>query len=290
MINCYNTYRFAKNGKGHTAIYQFIKRDGIIVDFDIEKIAAAIKAAFESESYDDSFTRDELENYHKYIRIMAELDWPAYINGDPDFHKEIINSYETEGSPSVESAIFDYYGALYLKGLEDQLAESKVIKQERLPLFHEALLLYQLGYYYGAVAILTTQLIGITADIERFLKANHASYNPQTLELIKKRYRLTNTNDTSRVMTAVVEGMTIDDDENKYGFLLGYLRFKIFHNHMPKSETEKHVNRNMLCHGSQLNYGTREHALKVILCIDALAWIAEVISDNVLNSHSEQDT
>lgn len=214
---------------------------------------------------------------------MAELDWPAYINGDPDFHEEIINSYETEGIPGVESAIYDYYGALYLKGLEDELAASKVIKQERLPLFHEALLLYQLGYYHGAVAILITQLIGITADIEKFLKENDASYNQKTIELMKKRYRLAHTNDTYRVMTAVVEGMTIDDEQNEYGFLLGYLRFKIFHNHMPKAETEKHVNRNMLCHGSQLNYGTKEHALKVILCVDALAWIAEVISESLLD-------
>lgn len=218
---------------------------------------------------------------------MAELDWPAYINGDTDFHREIITSYETHGASGVESAIYDYYGALYLKDLEDELAASKVINQERLPLFHEALLLYQLGYYYGAVAILTTQLIGITADIECFLKKNNASYSPKTLEIINKRYRLTNTNDTSRVMTAVVEGMTIDDDQNEYGYFLGYLRCKIFHTHMPKADTEKHVNRNKLCHGSQLNYGTKEHALKVILCVDALTWVAEVISDNVLDPDSK---
>lgn len=50
-----------------------------------------------------------------------------------------------------------------------------------------------------------------------------------------------------------------------------------------KKETEKHVNRNKLCHGAQLNYGTKEHALKTILCIDALAWIAEVIANSAAN-------
>lgn len=262
-------------------IYSIIKRDGREVEFDIEKIAAAIEKAMQSTSYYDRLSDEEQENYHSYVRIMAELDWPAYINGDTIFHQMIIDSYESDGAPGVESLIYDYYGALYLKELEDQLSSSEVISKERLPLFHEALLLYQLGYYYGAVAILVTQIIGITADIEKFLKKNKASYDPKTFELIKKRYGFDHKNDTSRVMTAVVEGMSIDDDENEYGFLLGYLRFKLFRTHMQKADTEKHVNRHMVCHGTQLNYGTKEHALKVILCIDALAWVAEVISENL---------
>ena len=262
-------------------IFNISKRDGRVVAFDIEKIAAAVEKALQSTSYYDHLTENEQKNYHDYVRIMAELDWPAYINGNPVFHQTVIDLYEESGAPGVESAIYDYYGALYLKDLEDQLSASNIIKEERLPLFHEALLLYQLGYYYGAVSILITQIIGITADIEKYLNENNASYDPKTLELIKKRYGFDHTNDTSRVMTAVVEGMSIDDDENEYGFLLGYLRFKIFRTHMPKAETEKHVNRHMVCHGTQLNYGTKEHALKVILCIDALAWVAEVISNNL---------
>ncbi len=262
-------------------IFNITKRDSGLVAFDIEKIAAAVVKGLQSTSYYDYLTENEQENFHDYVRIMAKLDWPAYINGDTVFHQTVIDLYEEKGAAGVESAIYDYYGALYLKDLEDQLYESNIIKEERLPLFHEALLLYQLGYYYGAVAILITQIIGITADIERYLKENNASYDPKTLELIKKRYGFDHTNDTSRVMTAVVEGMSIDDDENEYGFFLGYLRFKIFRTHMPKAETEKHVNRHMVCHGTQLNYGTKEHALKVILCIDALTWVADVISKNL---------
>ena len=36
---------------------------------------------------------------------------------------------------SVVSAIYEYYDALYLKNLEDQLSESLIIKKERLPLY-----------------------------------------------------------------------------------------------------------------------------------------------------------
>ena len=82
-------------------------------------------------------------------------------------------------------------------------------------------------------------------------------------------------------MTAVLEGKSSDDLQGEYGYLLGYLRFKIFRTHMSKEDTEHHVNRNLLCHGAQLNYGTKEHALKVILCIDALSWVAEVIAKSL---------
>lgn len=262
-------------------IQSIIKRDGRTIVYDIEKIEAAIMRACETIYIKDRYTDEELGNYHDYVRIMAELDWPAYINGDSVFHRMILDRYESEGETGVVSAIYDYYGALYLKELEEQLAESDVIKKERLPLFHEAFLLYQLGYYYGAVAILINQIVGITADIEKFLKNNNASYDPKTLELMEKRYRVTSSTDTGRVMTAVVEGKNIDDDEGEYGYLLGYLRFKVFNTHMPKDETQKHTNRHLLCHGAQLNYGTKEHALKVILCIDALMWVAEVIADNL---------
>ena len=140
-------------------ISSIIKRDGRVVLFDMEKIAAAVEKALQSTSYYDRLSDEEQENYHSYVRIMAELDWPAYINGDTIFHQMIIDSYESDGALGVEAAIYNYYGALYLKELENQLSSSEVIKSERLPLFHEALLLYQLGYYYGAVAILIAPIL-----------------------------------------------------------------------------------------------------------------------------------
>ena len=67
-------------------ISSIIKRDGRVVLFDMEKIAAAVEKALQSTSYYDRLSDEEQENYHSYVRIMAELDWPAYINGDTIFH------------------------------------------------------------------------------------------------------------------------------------------------------------------------------------------------------------
>lgn len=252
--------------------------------FDIDKIVAAIASAQDDYCLSEAYTEQEQENYHKYIRILAEIDWPAYINGDSQFHEYVIEQYEESGQEGVINTIYQYYDALYLKNLEDQISESEVVDHNRAPLFHEAFLLYQLGYYYGAVSILITQLIGITADIEKYLKARNTSYDPVTLKKIQKKYGFQVKNDTARVMTAVLESKEIDDEQGEYGYLMGYLRFKIFRTKIPKMEIKeelaKHPNRNLICHGVQLNYGTKEHAMKAILCIDALAWVAEVVAED----------
>ncbi len=263
---------------------KIIKRNGTEVVFDIEKIVAAISKAADAIYDSEDLSESERENYHKYVRILAELDWPAYINGEPVFHEYVIEQYEKSGEKGVIAAIYEYYDALHLKKLEEQMASSEIINHERIPLFHEAFLLYQLGYYYGAVSILITQLIGITADIEKYLKMRNTTYDPVTLKKIRDRYGFQSSNDTSRVMTAVLKGGEIDDEEGEYGFFMGYLRFKIFRTRIPKMEIKeelaKHPNRNLICHGVQLNYGTKEHAMRTILCVDALSYIAEIIAEN----------
>lgn len=257
-----------------------IKRARYDTAYDFEKITNAIEKAFQSTDFYNHLCENDRKNYYNYLRIMAKLGWPAYINGNSFFHSTIIDLYDAGNITELEDTIYNYYGALYLKELEEQFSVSSVIKKERLPLFHEAFLLHQLGYYYGTVAILVAQIIGITADIEEFLKRNNATYDQETLALIENFLGYTERKDIFRVMAAVTEGKSIDDEQQEYGFLLGYLRYKIFGSDMSKSDTEHHVNRNRLYHGAQLNYGTKEHSLKVILCVEALAWIAELIANN----------
>ena len=78
--------------------------------FDIEKIAAAVEKALQATAYFDRLTAEEQENYHDYVRIMAELDWPAYLNGDPLFHQTIISRYESDGAQGVRGSAFSLKG------------------------------------------------------------------------------------------------------------------------------------------------------------------------------------
>jgi hypothetical protein len=39
--------------------------------------------------------------------------------------------------------------------------------------------------------------------------------------------------------------------------------------------------RNKICHGQQTNYGTMEHALKSILCVDLVVKLGEIIENTI---------
>lgn len=251
-------------------------RTGEVV-FDMDKIAAAIEKAYQTELAAEREV--EAEQYRKYIAVMRKLGWPAFLDGDTDFHEKIIESFEGGSLESIKCLIYEHYNHLYLVGLEERISESYVIKKDRLPSLSEALLLYQLRYYHGAVAIITPQLIGIVSDLERYMEDNSISYNPDNIFEIERGCGLESNSEKGRVLKAVLEGRDLNDEQGEYDCLTNYLRFKVFENRMSDEDTEHHVNRHLFSHGIQVNYGTKDHALRVIMCMDALVWITQVISD-----------
>ena len=247
------------------------------IHYDMDKIIAAIEKACHEE-----MVREQEENaecYRKYISIMRNLGWPAYLNPDTDFHEEIVDLFEAGEYEKLEKAIIDHYDHLYLVDLEKALSDSCVIRGERVASLSQALLLYQLRYYYGAVAIITPQLIGIVRDLEIFMETNSLDFNPVNISEIESGCGLEVTSEKGRILKAVLEGRDINDEQGEYDHLSNYLRFKVFENKMSPEDTGQHVNRHLLSHGIQVNYGTRNHALRVIMCLDALVYITQVIAE-----------
>lgn len=264
-------------------MYQVVKRDGAIADFSISKISLAIQKAFEATAADSYFewsTEEERENYQTFVRIMAELDWPAYLEYDPDLHSEIISCVEDEDAEGITDALYSHFGALFLKELEERFEESEVIRAERLPAIREALLLYQLGYYYGAVAILITQMEGILSDIDEYIIRTGRAYDEKNLRLIDTRYKVSNRNEKGLVVKTLLEAKDVDGVAGEYDYLIGYLRMKVLGNNLSEEDLSEHANRHAICHGKQCNYGSKEHALKTILCIAALEYAADVIANS----------
>lgn len=259
------------------------KPDRKILEIDISKLSLAIRKSLEcvpAES-DSEWTEEELENYHKFLLAMAELEWPAFLEGDTAFHAEIASCMEKDDVDGIVNSLYDYYDdPLFLKWVEDRFEESEVIRPERLPVIREAFLLYQLGYYYGAVAILIPQIEGILTDIDRYIACSGNGYKKKNIDLIDSRYRVSKTNEKGKVVKVLLETKDIDGDGKEYDYLIGYLRMKVLKDNLSEKELSMHPNRHAFCHGEQCNYGTKEHALKAILCIDALEYVASVISES----------
>lgn len=262
---------------------KIIKRSGKEVAFDVDRIIAAIMKAegiiYESRELSGSAQ----EKFHRYLQIMEEIDWPAYVNGDTIFREIVVEEYEQSGTDGVIPLIYDYYGPGYLLDLEDQLSASEVIKTDRFPILKEAFLLHHLGYFYGSVSILIPQIYGIISDINDYLNLLNEDYDPDTRRLLHERYRFEKNSEISQIMTAVIEGEGIDDEREGYGYLANYLRFRIFNGDLSTKSAEHNPSRHMICHGRQLNFGTKEHSLKTIICIDALATIADMITEDIKN-------
>ena len=65
-------------------------------EFNTQKLAAAIRISYEAIN-----RKREDENYHRFIRIMAELDWPAFLEYDPWLHERVIEHYEEDNIDEI---------------------------------------------------------------------------------------------------------------------------------------------------------------------------------------------
>ena len=245
------------------------------VEFDMEKVIEAVTRVVSERAFDIS--KLEKKNYYNYIRIMAEIEWPAFLDGDFDFHEQIVELYDKGLFEEIEEAIYSHYDAIYIKDLQDQLEASSVIKEGRIPILKEAFLLYHLGYFYGSVTLMMSQIIGMVKDIEDHLIQTGSAYKSQNEELLSTRYRVSKKSEKGKTIATLLEGKDKNDEQGEYLYLIGYFRNKIFSNKLEVGDLTTQVNRNMIFHGEQLTFGTKEQALKLILCIDSLCWIAEVL-------------
>lgn len=245
------------------------------VEFDMEKVIEAVTRVVSERAFDIS--KLEKKNYYDYIRIMAEIEWPAFLDGDFDFREQIVELYDKGLFEEIEEAIYSHYDAIYIKDLQDQLEASSVIKEGRIPILKEAFLLYHLGYFYGSVTLMMSQIIGMVKDIEDHLIQTGSAYKPQNEELLSTRYRVSKKSEKGKTIATLLEGKDKNDEQGEYLYLIGYFRNKIFSNKLEVGDLTTQVNRHMIFHGEQLTFGTKEQALKLILCIDSLCWIAEVL-------------
>lgn len=256
-----------------------ILKDTKIIEIDIDKIVDAVLAAMPESDFE--LSKEERKNYNRFIRIMSEIEWPAYMDGDIDFHETIINLYENGTIEDVIVAVHEHYNSDYIDDLHKRLEESDVINKKRVPIIKEVLELYKLGYYYGTVTTLLSQIIGLVKDIEVFCNKNRIQFNPENEKILFNRYKVSKNSEKKRIIATLLEGKDRNDEEREYLYLIGYFRSIIFSDKLDESRLDTDVSRNMVFHGEQLTFGSKDQALKLIICIDSLWWVSELLSLDV---------
>ena len=164
-----------------------IKRDGHVMDYDRSVIAKAVEIFCNSMSDPQD---DELENFRNYLRVMSELDWPAFFEYDPFFHKTILQCVEDNDMERLLLTLHERFDSAYLRDLERRLYASPVIADQRMPPIHEAFYLYRHKRYYGAGSIFVDQMEGVIKDIEEYVCTRQSGYSKKTLALATTFYRV----------------------------------------------------------------------------------------------------
>lgn len=257
-----------------------LERDMEIV-FDIDKIVKALFAGV--QPLDITMSAKERLIYHSYIRIMDEFGWPAYNDSDFEFHKQIVELYETGQSEKIDSAIYDHYDTAYLQQLQESMEDTPLINSDRLPGLKEAFALYNLGFYRGCVALLITQIGGIVKDIEQELLKNNIHFDPHNEKLLESQYIASKGSEKGKVIMTLLAMGKYNDEEGESEYSIEYFRSIIFKNHLKGDDLFHHTNRHMVVHGDQLTFGSKEQALKMILCIEMLYDAADVLYTELID-------
>ena len=225
-------------------------------------------------------TKAGLENYH-YLNKLESLQWPLYFVFDKDLMQELVpfTSISEDNEEKIRDIVYNFCTPELVKGLLEDWKKSSVINQSRIPILEEAITLYLREMYYGSVSVFACQLNGIITDTYEMQRSYGKDFD---LEDIKLAYR--NFNPKKEIPQRIKKDSErtqllwfITDAEE--GIVYWIKAIEYIYNIVLTSEDSmnqsNHPCRNKICHGIQLNFGTKEHALKSILAIDMMIRLAE---------------
>ena len=148
-----------------------------------------------------------------------------------------------------------------------------------IPILEEAITLYIREMYYGSVSVFACQLNGIITDTYEMQRSYGKDFD---LEDIKLAYR--NFNPKKEIPQRIKKDSErtqllwfITDAEERIVYWIKAIEYiyNIVLTSKDSMNQSNHPCRNKICHGIQLNFGTKEHALKSILAIDMMIRLAE---------------
>lgn len=215
------------------------------------------------------------------LQYLEKIQWPLFLLIDDELMyvlEPFVNGTDVEQT-QVKQVVLDFLNDDYILKLSEKWEYKTAINPARIAALKEAVKMYMDGYFYGCTALLLCQFEGIVSDIYKMeidagkeftledLKSAYMYYNPD-----KKLNSKLSINSEKNQLLAI---LSKTDRGFYYWFaVVGYL-YKIIMTSSEEMNESEHPCRNKICHGIQLNYGTREHALKAILIIDMTIKLGE---------------
>ncbi len=215
----------------------------------------------------------------RYIYILEESKWPLFLICDDKFRQDVISAYNANPSAdTIKQLAFDFCSEEFLAALEQDWKESKTLSELRKPILSEAMLMHNKGFYYASTSMLMCQVYGVASDVVDVVKKNHLELNDEAKDYAAEHLGIRREDidkEKGRLLQTVF--MT-ESGQLLWDAMATYLQSEILCSSESKKRWETQPLRNKICHGDQLNFGTKEHSLKAILTIDMLVQLAYEIN------------
>lgn len=215
----------------------------------------------------------------RYIHLLEQVKWPLFLIDDKELRDQILSACaENEDANVVKEIAFAYCDEDFLCALEEDWLDCSAIKQDRKPILSEALEMHKKGYYHASVSALMCQIYGVASDIVDLAKKCGLEIDDDAKDFVSEHFEIKREDidkEKGKLMQMVV--MT-ESGQLLWDAMASYLKEEILCSSDSKKRWATQPLRNKICHGDQLNFGSKEHSLKSILSIDMLIQLAYEIN------------
>ena len=219
---------------------------------------------------------DAVGEYASYLTAIDELHWPLYDVEDKQFRHKIIELHKSNASYNqINDVVFSYMSDSYIESMKQRWLSITTIKPERYPILSQAIELHNLGYYYASTSLLMCQLYGVSADVVSVAKQNQLYLTKDDKEAVTEVFcfdaKYLNTERGQLMQMLFISEM----NTGAWYSFAKYIKEVILDSSSDTSLWTSQPLRNKICHGDQLNFGSKEHSLKAILTIDLLIKLSD---------------
>lgn len=217
---------------------------------------------------------------YRYLYLYNKTNWPLFLIDNDELRQAMTPFLEKEDPDPirVKDAVLDYFDYVGVETITSLWNVSPGVEKDRLLVLQEAVDMYNQGFYYGCTSTLMCQIAGIISNSFQHISVEDEDFDIHGVRLIYESYNDGNTLDKKHEKK-IISGKARGEEKQKLLFLLakidsGILYWEATADYLynivftSSDDYYDHACRNKICHGVQLNYGDKEHALKAILSVD----------------------
>lgn len=257
----------------------------------------------------------ELMIYQKkftYLEKLRKANWPLYLEDDESLMESILTvqlDKEDLGEEKIKEIAMNYCNDEFIDRSFENWKNSEAINKNRLPILEEAIKNYQDGRYYSSTSLLMEQMMGLIEDTFQYYDTDGENQpDVEDLTGICNYIRMSENNVLQKdrdTQTLKPKEMKKLKEKGQLVYIIGmlgargmiywrvsaeYISTVVLASGSHENDyAAHHPMRNKICHGEQLDYGTKEHALKAILSINLMVNIADAVKYRLDRKNLEND-